>query len=70
MRDNTERQEGIESGCAILAGVKKESITSAFNSLMSDKDLYRKMSNNGNPYGNGTASNQIVSIIQGQILRK
>lgn len=69
MRDNTERQEGIESGCAILAGVKKESIMSTFKALMSDKDLYNKMVNSSNPYGNGTASIQIVSIIRNQILR-
>lgn len=66
MRDETERQEGIEAKCAVLAGTNKKSIVDAFSSIMNNPNLYEKMAKATNPYGDGTASKQIVKIIRDQ----
>jgi UDP-N-acetylglucosamine 2-epimerase (non-hydrolysing) len=63
LRDTTERPEGIENGCAVLAGTNKKDIISAFNLLNSDTDIYARMSHAGNPYGDGTTSKKITDIL-------
>ena len=63
MRDVTERQEGISAGTALLVGTKKETIVNRMEQLLDDKTLYNKMSKAINPYGDGTASKKIVSIL-------
>ncbi|MEG0094275.1 MAG: UDP-N-acetylglucosamine 2-epimerase (non-hydrolyzing) [Erysipelotrichaceae bacterium] len=63
LRDTTERPEGIEAGTLILAGTKEEDIYQITKSLLSDLNQYEKMSHACNPYGDGTASKQIVDII-------
>lgn len=60
LRDTTERPEGIEAGCAVLVGTDKEKIVSTFNSLISSRDLYSKMSDAVNPYGDGKSSERIL----------
>lgn len=64
MRNKTERQEGIDAGCAVLAGTTQAGIVKHFTKIMDDKDLYIQMTKAENPYGNGTASQQIVSILE------
>ncbi len=63
MRDVTERQEGISAGTALLVGTKKETIVNRMKQLLDDKTLYNKMNKAINPYGDGTASKKIVSIL-------
>ncbi|HFU4233398.1 TPA: non-hydrolyzing UDP-N-acetylglucosamine 2-epimerase [Streptococcus suis] len=63
MRDTTERPEGIEAGTLKLVGTSEEMIYSEFTKLLTDYDEYKKMSQASNPYGDGTASKQIVNII-------
>ncbi len=63
MRDVTERQEGISAGTALLVGTKKETIVNRMEQLLDDKTLYNKMNKAINPYGDGTASKKIVSIL-------
>jgi UDP-N-acetylglucosamine 2-epimerase (non-hydrolysing) len=63
MRDVTERQEGISAGTALLVGTKKETIVHRMEQLLDDKTLYNKMNKAINPYGDGTASKKIVSIL-------
>lgn len=64
MRDTTERQEGISAGTLKLVGTEESSIYNAFNELVNNPLLYEKMVNSINPYGDGTASAQIVKIIE------
>ena len=64
MRDKTEREEGIEAGCALLAGTTKEGIIDAFVQIADNKELYEKMAAAKNPYGDGTTSKQIVQILE------
>jgi UDP-N-acetylglucosamine 2-epimerase (non-hydrolysing) len=63
MRNTTERPEGIDAGCALLAGNSKEGILEAFQKINSDSSLYQKMAMALNPYGNGTSAKKIVDIL-------
>jgi len=63
LRDTTERPEGIEAGTAKLSGIEYKDIFNIIDKLITDNTAYNKMANAVNPYGNGTASKQIVDII-------
>lgn len=65
MRNTTERPEGVEAGTLKLVGTEEESIYINCNRLLKNKDLYMKMSMASNPYGDGTACEQIADIICG-----
>lgn len=70
MRDTTERPEGIESGCSLLVGTSSEKIISEFDNLVRNKNLYRKMSEAKNPYGDGRSSIYIAQILLKQKLKE
>jgi len=63
MRDTTERPEGIEAGTLKLVGTDEELIYKTCKELLENDSIYKKMSNASNPYGDGTASKQIVKIL-------
>lgn len=63
MRDTTERPEGVLAGTLKLVGTDETIIFDAFDELLSSEDAYNQMSEAANPYGDGTASKQIVDII-------
>ena len=63
MRDTTERPEGVAAGTALLVGASCAAITKQVNHLLDDSDAYAAMSQAHNPYGDGTASQQIASIV-------
>ena len=64
MRDTTERPEGVEAGTLKLTGTGTEAIYRECRRLLTDQELYRKMSEANNPYGDGTASRQIREILE------
>lgn len=63
-RNTTERQEGIEAGTLELVGTDGENIYNAADLLLSNKDKYQKMKNAVNPYGDGKATEKIISFIK------
>lgn len=63
MRDTTERPEGVEAGTLKLVGTKEKDIYKNFKILLEDKNVYRKMSESSNPYGDGYASKRIADIL-------
>ncbi|MGM9680870.1 MAG: non-hydrolyzing UDP-N-acetylglucosamine 2-epimerase [Eubacteriales bacterium] len=63
MRDTTERPEGIAAGTLKLVGTDEDVIYQSFKLLLDDPDEYAKMSNAGNPYGDGFASKRIADIL-------
>ena len=63
LRYNTERPETVTAGGNILVGSSKEVIIDNVRSIINDPNLYQKMSNASNPYGNGDTSLKIVDII-------
>ncbi len=64
MRDTTERLEAVEAGTAIMVGTDNELIEHTVNELLNNKVLYKSMSSNANPFGDGKAAERIVSFIQ------
>lgn len=66
MRDTTERPEAVEVGTVILVGTNKEKIVSEARKLILDNDIYSKMSDLHNPYGDGQACERIVDFISKQ----
>lgn len=63
LRTETERPEAVEAGTAIVAGVEKSKIIEITENLLTNKDIYNKMGNAVNPYGDGKTSRRIVEII-------
>lgn len=63
MRETTERPEAIRAGTVLLTGTDKEKIISTCNSLLNEIELYGKMSQVHNHYGDGHASVRIVKAL-------
>lgn len=63
MRENTERPEAVEAGTARLVGTDRDAIVRSVEELLVDADAYRRMATATNPYGDGTASRQIVRFL-------
>lgn len=63
MRTVTERQEGIEVGCARLVGVDPDAIVAGVTELIMDPAAYDAMAKAPNPYGDGQASKKVAAVI-------
>ncbi|GAA6112608.1 UDP-N-acetylglucosamine 2-epimerase (non-hydrolyzing) [Apilactobacillus apinorum] len=64
LRDTTERPEGVNAGTLKLVGTNQDNVRKAFDKLIDDDQLYQKMATAQNPYGDGTASIQILDAIK------
>ncbi|HIV82394.1 MAG TPA: UDP-N-acetylglucosamine 2-epimerase (non-hydrolyzing) [Candidatus Salinicoccus merdavium] len=64
LRDTTERPEGVEAGTLKLAGIEKQSIYDLTKELLTNDDVYKRMSQAANPYGDGEASQRICENIK------
>ncbi len=60
LRQSTERPELIEAGGGVLTGASRVSITSEFERLSATPAAYEAMRHIRNPYGDGTAAQQIA----------
>lgn len=63
LRDVTERPEAVEAGTVKVIGTDEENVYNIANELLNDNDVYSKMANAVNPYGDGHASRRIVDAI-------
>ncbi|MDP3234844.1 MAG: UDP-N-acetylglucosamine 2-epimerase (non-hydrolyzing) [Myxococcales bacterium] len=63
MRDVTERPEGIAAGCARLVGTSEARIVDEVSTLLTDRSAWEAMAKARNPYGDGTAAEQIVALL-------
>jgi UDP-N-acetylglucosamine 2-epimerase (non-hydrolysing) len=59
----SERPEGITAGTLELVGTDEEAVYNRAKALLTDPQLYEKMSQAANPYGDGQASVRIVQAI-------
>ena len=59
LRDTTERPEGLAAGTLVLAGTDEERVYALTAELLSDTEVYNRMSQASNPYGDGLASLRI-----------
>jgi len=70
MRDTSERPEGIAAGSARLVGTDVETIVMETQRLLTDGDVYQRVADVVNPYGDGKASERIVEILSQQTRRQ
>lgn len=63
LRDETERPEAAEMGLVELVGTKREKIVACAQKLITDRKYYDSMAQGASPYGDGMASNRIVSVL-------
>ena len=64
MRDTTERPEAVEAGTVKLVGTDAEAIVSNVTALLQDKEMYKRMSDTHNPYGDGQACERIIAALR------
>ena len=64
MRENTERPEAVTAGTVRLVGADSNRIIAGTEELLTDSDMYKKMSLAHNPYGDGNAAMRIAEIIR------
>ena len=63
LREVTERPEAVDAGTVKLVGTDREKILTEADNLLHNPDAYAEMARAHNPYGNGTACDQIVEIL-------
>ena len=64
LRDTSERPEAIDAGTVKLVGSDEKLIFSETLELLNNDKKYKEMSQAHNPYGDGLASNRIVSELK------
>ena len=64
LRDETERPEAVAAGCAAVIGANRQNIVNAVNRLLNEELAYRRMQQARNPFGDGSASQQIVARLE------
>ncbi len=68
MRETTERPEAVNAGTVKLIGTNCSRIVDMTNELLTNDNAYKKMAKAINPYGDGTASEQICKVLEGALL--
>ena len=63
LRDVTERPEGLKAGTLVLVGTDRRRIVDRARELLEDPEVYARMANARNPYGDGRASERILAAI-------
>jgi UDP-N-acetylglucosamine 2-epimerase (non-hydrolysing) len=63
LREVTERPEGVTAGTARVVGTDRARIVAAATELLTSPEAYARMANAVNPYGDGRASERILSAL-------
>ncbi|MBC7435275.1 MAG: UDP-N-acetylglucosamine 2-epimerase (non-hydrolyzing) [Bdellovibrionales bacterium] len=63
LREETERPEAVEAGCALIVGPRRDVIVRETERLLHDDIAYRRMQQTGNPYGDGFAGQRISDAL-------
>jgi len=63
MRDTTERPEAVQAGTVRLVGTEIAAIEQSVVELIENPDIYAEMAAAHNPYGDGTACQQIIQFL-------
>ncbi|MDR0865228.1 MAG: UDP-N-acetylglucosamine 2-epimerase (non-hydrolyzing) [Candidatus Symbiothrix sp.] len=66
MRDTTERPEAVDAGTVKLVGTDADAIVENVELLLRDNEIYNKMAQAHNPYGDGKACEWIVGALNFQ----
>ncbi len=67
LREETERPEAVEAGCALVIGANRAAIVAEVDRLTKNQEAWKKMSRAGNPFGDGTASQRVVDVLAGHL---
>lgn len=67
LRDETERPEAVQAGCALLIGPSYEAIVLHVNRLLADPHAHRRMAQVQSPFGDGQACRRIVAVLERQL---
>lgn len=62
-REKTERTEALDAGTSILAPMNAKGLAALCEKIMGCHETYQRMSTAANPYGDGFASDKIVSVL-------
>jgi UDP-N-acetylglucosamine 2-epimerase (non-hydrolysing) len=62
LRNQTERREAVDGGCAVLIGTDRSAVVKKVEELWRDEHTYRRMQKSGNPFGDGAAAERIVAF--------
>jgi UDP-N-acetylglucosamine 2-epimerase (non-hydrolysing) len=65
LREETERPEAIEAGCARIVGTRQDAIVSEVLRLRDDAGAMQRMQRAGNPFGDGHAASRIAAVLTG-----
>jgi UDP-N-acetylglucosamine 2-epimerase (non-hydrolysing) len=68
LREETERPEAIEAGCARIVGTRQDTIVNEVKCLRDDADAMQQMQGAGNPFGDGHAANRIAAVLTGHFV--
>jgi UDP-N-acetylglucosamine 2-epimerase (non-hydrolysing) len=63
LREVTERPEGVLAGTALVVGTDRDRIVAAASELLTSPASYARMANAVNPYGDGRASERILTAL-------
>jgi UDP-N-acetylglucosamine 2-epimerase (non-hydrolysing) len=63
MRDTTERPEAVDAGTVKLVGTDTMAIVENVRLLLRDREIYEKMTQAHNPYGDGKACERIMEVL-------
>jgi len=63
LRDTTERPDACDAGCAMLVGTDIDTVYRETERLLNDKAHYDAMATVKNPFGDGTAGEQIIRVL-------
>ena len=64
LREKTERREAVEIGTVVLVGTDPSRIRSKVEEIMGNQTVYDSFRKRPNPYGDGTAAEQILTILE------
>ena len=64
LRNETERPEAVEAGCALLIGPSRNAIVSEVTRLTNDPQAYARMAQTSSPFGDGSAAAQISALLE------
>jgi UDP-N-acetylglucosamine 2-epimerase (non-hydrolysing) len=67
LREETERPEAVEAGCAAVIGPGRAAIVREVRRLLQDDLAYRRMQQSANPYGDGQAARRIVDTLSAHL---
>jgi UDP-N-acetylglucosamine 2-epimerase (non-hydrolysing) len=69
LREVTERSEAVEAGTAQIVGTQPEKIIEKTINLLQNREQYERMSRAINPYGDGKASERIITRFLKEIIK-